>query len=161
MYLIMPLIQLWSVVSISFVQLENVCCWQLCKRVCYSKWLKWRGGAGYKELVSGTGVQHFNSCVLINKPRNPAYRGKSLLCYKWCAFTVIEFSSAIICLKKPIYKWGGYCKMNPWKHFFQRGGYWQGCIEKRMGCEQNYLSQDNSMQGQTLTLHRWGKRGSR
>lgn len=114
----MPLIQLCSVVSISFVQLENVCCWQLCKRVCYSEWLKWRGGEGHKELMSGTGVQHFNSCVLINKSRILAYRGKSLLCYKWCGLTVVVFSSAIICLKKPIYKWGGDCKMNPWKQFF-------------------------------------------
>lgn len=161
MYSIMPLIQLCSVVSISFVQLENVCCWQLCKRVCYSEWLKWRGGAGHKELVSGTGAQHFNSCVLINKSRNPAYQGKSFLCYKWCAFTMAESSSTIICLKKPVYKWGGDCKMNPWKHFFQRGGYWKGCIEKIMDCEQNYLSQDNSLQSQTLTLHQWGKRGSR
>lgn len=44
--------------------------------------------------------------------------------------------------------------------FFQREGYWQGCPAKRMHCEQNYLSQDNSLQGQTLTLHWWGKRGS-
>lgn len=159
----MPLIQLCSVVSISFVQLENVCCWQLCKRVCYSEWLKWRGGEGHKEPMSGTGVQHFNSCVLINKSRILAYRGKSLLCYKWCGLTVVVFSSAIICLKKPIYKWGGDCKMNPCEQFFffQSGGYWQACIAKRMDYEQNYLSQDNSLQGQTLTLHRWGKRGSR
>lgn len=72
----------------------------------------------------------------------------------------MEFSSAIICLKKPIYKQCGDCKMYPGKHFFQRGGYWQGCTAERMHCEQNYLSQDNSLQGQTLTLHWWGKRGS-
>lgn len=156
----MPLIQLCSVVSISFVQLENVCCWQLGKGIYHHEWLRWRGGEGHKELVSGTGVQHFNPCISINKSRNPAYQGKSLLSYKWCGLTVAEFSSAIICPKKPIYKWAGDCKMNPWEHFFQRGGYWQGCIAERMDYEQNYLSQDNSLQGQTLTLHQWGKRGS-
>lgn len=44
--------------------------------------------------------------------------------------TVVEFSSAIICLKKPIYKQGGDGKMNPGKHFFREEAIDKAVLQK-------------------------------